>query len=464
MELFAVLPERLFSVLASPARAVYAHVLFLIYDLHKQELYGTPREAIIDATAAYLEAEAITEADLEAEDGAALSPRDRAGAILRRLQETGWLEIEQRTDYQQYVNLADYAIAILDTLDRLRRGERTEYSGYVLATYVALTADEAEQNPGLAIGKAYEQTTLLVRDLKSLHQNIKRYTEQLLQQKTPREILAMHFGDYKLEVLDRAYHRLKTTDNVSRFRPRILARIDAWTAEPGWVARAAAEEVRRGRQPSQEAAEEAIRAQLAFIRNSYEQMDDLLDEIDRRNAQYAKASFEYVRYLLSEGEDTEGRLVNLLQHLGAQLNAGTVAADDPCGLDGLFALGAVQTLEATSLFTPRTQRRTHKPQPLVAPALDAAEREAARKRARQRLSAAITYRRIDEYVQARLGDRREMRAADLGVETVDDFVRLIYIAAYGRSRRVGYRVDLTGERITGGGGRFSFRNIKIRRK
>jgi len=43
-------------------------------------------------------------------------------------------------------------------------------------------------------------------------------------------------------------------------------------------------------------------------------------------------------------------------------------------------------------------------------------------------------------------------------------VRLIYIAAYGRSRRVGYRVDLSGERITGGAGRFSFKNIRIRRR
>lgn len=464
MELFSILPERLFSVLASPARAVYAHVLFLIYDLHRQELYGTPREAIIDAAAAYLEAEAITEADLGTEDEAALSPRDRANAILRRLQETGWLEIEQRTDYQQYINLADYAIAILDTLDKLRRGERTEYAGYVLATYVALTADEAQHNPGLAIGKAYEQTTLLVRDLKSLHQNIKRYTERLLQEKEPREILAMHFGDYKLEVLDRAYHRLKTTDNVSRFRPRILERIDAWTAEPGWLARTAADEVRRGRQPSQEAAEEAIREQLVFIRNSYEQMDDLLDEIDRRNAQYAKASFEHVRYQLSDSQDTEGRLVDLLQYLGAQLNAGAIAADDPWELGDLFALGATQTLEESSLYTPRSQRRTHRPQPLDAPPVDGAEREAARNRARQRLAAAITYRRVDEYVQERLGDRREMRAADLGVETVADFVRLIYIAAYGRSRRVGYRVDLSGERITGGAGRFSFKNIRIRRR
>lgn len=460
MELFQILPDRLFSILASPGKAIYAHILFLIYDLHKQELYGTPREAIIDVTAAYLETEST--ADLEEEQG--LSPRDKAGAILRRLQETGWLEVEQRTDYQQYINLADYAIQLLDTMDKLRRQERSEYAGYVLATYVALTTDEAESNPGLAIGKGFEQTRFLIRDLKALHQNIKRYTERLMKQKEPREILAMHFGDYKLEVLDRSYHRLKTTDNVSKFRPRILARIDSWLADRGWLDRAAADELRRGRHPSTEAAATALQEQLVFIRSSYEQMDDLLDEIDRRNAQYAKASLEQVRYLLSAGKDLEGRLVALLQLLGAKLEAGS--ADDPWPAEwqGLFALESVQALAESSLYTPRTARKSHRPQPLSAAAIPAEQREAARTKARQRLASKLTHQRIDEYVRSQLGERTEMRAAELGIESVDSFVRLIYVAAYGRSRRVGYRVHLAGESLETGNGRFQFKNIQIRRK
>lgn len=465
-DLFAVIPERLFSVLASRDRAVYAHTLFLIYDLHKQELYGTPREAVIDAAAGYLETENLTEEDLYPDDASGLSPRDKAGAVLRRLQETGWLEIEQRTDYQQFVNLADYAIAILDTLDRLRRHERAEYAGFVLATYVALTSEEAERNPGLAIGKAFEQTQALVRDLKSLHANIKRYTEQLLRQKEPREILDMHFGEYKMQVLDRSYHRLKTTDNVSRFRPRILERIDRWLAEPGWLSATAADEVRRGRYGTAPEAEEALTSRLTFIRNSYEHMDDLLDEIDRRNAQYAKASLEQLRYLLGSGQDTEGKLALLAQLLGKQLSIGSAAPDDPWPDEwsGLFAIHSVQTLEPGSLFSQRSARKSHSPQPLRVETPSAAEREAARVRTRQRLATKLTYQRIDEFVQGRMGNRREMRAADLGIESVEDFVRLIYVTAYSRNRRVQYVVDQDGERMESAAGRFAFKNIRIRRK
>lgn len=464
MDLFQVIPDRLFSVLASPSKAVYAHVLFLIYDLHKQELYGTPREAVIDAAAAYLETEEIGDAELG--ESAALSPRDKAGAVLRRLQDTGWLDVEQRSDYQQYVNLADYAIQVLDTLDKVRRQERQEYAGFVLATYMAITSPEAELNPGLAIAKAFDQTQQLVRDLKSLHDNIKRYTEKMLREKEPRDILAMHFGDYKLQVLDRSYHRLKTTDNVSKYRPRILERIDAWLSLAGWLATTAADEVRRGRQPSQETAEEHLQIQLTYLRSSYERMDDLLDEIDRRNAQYAKASLEHIRYLLSTGGDTQGRLITLIQLVGAQLRTASVAPDHPWPDEwgGLFQLQTSQTLEDGSLFIPRAARRNLKPQPLALLQINAAERATAKARLRERLSAKLTYGRVNEYVLSRLGGRRELRAADLSIETLDDFVRLIYVAAYGRSRRVGYAVELRGERAESVGGRFSFKNIRIRRK
>lgn len=461
MDLFSIIPERFFSVLASPSKAVYSHVLFLIYDLHKQELYGTPREAVIDAAAAYLETQELADEDL-----GSLTPRDKASAVLRRLQETGWLDVETRSDYEQYVNLADYAIRVLDTLDQVRRQDRQEYAGYVLATFVALTSPEAEQNPGLAIAKAHDQTQQLVRDLKSLHDNIKRYTERLLKENQPSAILALHFGGYKLEVLDRSYHRLKTTDNVSKYRPRILERIETWLAAPGWLAAVAADEVRRGRRGSQEEAEEQLRASLAFLRHSYEQMDDLLDEIDRRNAQYTKASLEHIRYLLATSGDTTGRLVQLLQVLGAQLRTGAVSPDTPWPSDwgGLLHIESTQAWSETSLYTPRMARRALKPQRLECHEVPAAERAQAKARLREKLAARLTHQRISDYVLSRLGDRREMQATDLGIVSTDDFVKLIYVSAYGQSRRVGYTVERRGATTESDTGRFAYRNIRIRRK
>lgn len=427
---------------------------------------------MVDAAAAYLEEEAsdlpeLLEVESEAgQGGAEGDSRARATAVLRRLQEAGWIDVETRTNYEQFITLADYAIQVLDTLDRIRTQRPAEYAGFVYATYAALTVEDVERQGALALDTAYDRTEQLVKELKLLHHNIKRYTERLVQQTRPQDILAMHFLEYKDQVLDRSYHQLKTADNVSKYRPRILQQIERWLLEPGWVQEVARDLVRKGRFRSQDEAEEDVRRRLNFIRAAYQGMDDLLDEIDRRNAQYARASLEQVRYLLSSSKDVEGQLVDLLAHVADRLARGAWRADEtlPETWQGLASLYPVETLEPASLYTPRRARRMHRPEPLVAPAVEAAERAAARDQARRRLVAKLTYSRVNEYVLSRLGSRPAIRAAELGVEDVDEFVKLIYVAAYAGNRRVGYTVDFDGEVTETAGGRFRFRNVTIRRR
>lgn len=274
----------------------------------------------------------------------------------------------------------------------------------------------------------------------------------------------MHFLEYKDQVLDRSYHHLKTSDHVAKYRPRILACIDDWLTEPGRVRRVAADQASRRGLPLEQAEAEVL-GQLQYIRQAYASMDDLLEEIDRRNAQYAKASLEQVRYHLSSGRDVEGRITDLLLYLAAQVSGGDGEAGEALGpaWRDLFALYAVETLEDTSLYLPR-RRREHRPEPLAARAMTAAERAAARQRVLRRAAARLTRERINEYVLAALGERREMRAADLGVETTDDFVRLILVAAYAGGRRAAYEVDFRGEPVQTAGGRFRFKNVTLRRK
>lgn len=497
MRLFDLIPDRFFSVLASPAREFYADALFLIFDLYRQNTFGLPREAVVDTLAAYLELEGaeLLDADL-AEDGAGggpkpgrddgptpnptpvssltssptsgRTPRERAAAVLRKLVATGWIEIETRTNYAEYVNLIDYARRILEALDRIRTQRAVEYQAFVYSTYHTLNGlEDPERDGGLAVEQAYELTYALINEVKSLHHNIKRYTEKLLKQKRPQDILAAHFLDYQSQVLDRSYYYLKTSDNVSKYRPRILRLIDQWLLlEPDWVRRVARAEVGRGKYPTQEQAETEVLSRLRFIQESYGQMDDLLEEIDRRNAQYAKASLDQVRYLLSSNKNTEGQLIDLLKFMAERIKSSEWVRDEPLPPEwqGLYALGEQQNLDEGSLFTPRQARSAHQPSALSLPEPDLVARREAARQAADKLRRALTYDRVSDYVLERLGERRSMRASDLNVETTDDFVKLIYIAAYGRSRRVRYRVSFEGEEVQSQGDRFRFRDIRIERK
>ena len=51
--------------------------------------------------------------------------------------------------------------------------------------------------------------------------NIKHYIDELTKHRTVAEIMDALFNDYITNIVDKAYHRLLTSDNVSNFRPEI---------------------------------------------------------------------------------------------------------------------------------------------------------------------------------------------------------------------------------------------------
>ncbi|TEB07679.1 hypothetical protein Psch_01234 [Pelotomaculum schinkii] len=335
-------------------RALRRGILFKIYDQYLLTSLGMERDVVIDVIVDYIEENWEEEGqfagalDDEIWDESLDNPagfRDRAAFVLRKLESCGWLSTETYNNYKQYVNINDYAITILDTLDKVRKNRQAEYQGFVYATYTLLYAEDVERQASLALEKAFEQTEQLLNGLKSLNHNIKRYIERVLAEKQPKDILKIHFEDYKQEILDRSYHRLKTSDNVFRYRPKIIKRINKWYHDPAWVTATAAQEVERGRQASQAEAEKEIYHRLDYIRQTYTGMDEILEEIDRRNVQYANASFLQLKYILNSSKDLEGQLLEILKYLA--------------GLEATFLCSGVMTA-TVALLNPITYQGTER--------------------------------------------------------------------------------------------------------
>lgn len=477
MRLFDIIPDRLFSVLVSPLKEDYAAILFKIYEQYLLTTFGMEREVLVDIIVDYIEEkeeeendsfgqtldDEIWEESLDDPTGA----RDRAGFVLRKLENTGWLTVETYSDYKQYITLNDYAIRIIEALDKIRQNRQAEYQGFVFATYTLLHSGEAERQGNLALEKAYEQTEQLINGLKSLNHNIKRYIEKVLSQKSPGDILRMHFEDYKKEIIDRSYHRLKTSDNVSRYRPRIVKKINTWLNDTVWVNRAADLDVRRERYSDQEAARKELYRKMDYIRQSYLTMDSLLEEIDRRNTQYANASFLQLKYMLNSSKNAEGQMLDILNYLAGLRTEDNMRADDPlpAAMQPLYSIFTQGYLDVGSLYTARENSKNHRPEDISLPEGPDEEQKSRRlKHYKEMLARRMTREKINNYVLEKLDGRDSITAEELGVKEVDDFLRLIYVAAYAPSRLVKYRVDFDIVDRVNAADIFDFKNIRIKRK
>ncbi|TKI56793.1 hypothetical protein E8L90_15670 [Brevibacillus antibioticus] len=464
MTLFDQIPQRLFSVLASPGKIVFSETLFIIYRLFRRIRF-IPREVVVQEIIDYL-SKNLSVDELVTDLGEDVHGDDRltAQALLRRLREDEWIDFETLPDYQEYITLRPYAEQILEVLESIRLKERTQYAGYIYSTHAALNAEDSYEQGLIALNEAYNRTSKLMRGLTSLLHNIRHYTEKLISTRTTKEILEGHFDSYKEEILDQEYHQLRTSDHVSKYRPQILETIERWANDTSWI-NDITTDLSLSQEVSKEEAFDFVMERLEFIRSSYFEMDTLLNDIDRRNAQYAKASLERVRYRLNSSEDAVSKLKSTLNSISEKIVAGELNATiEDSIFQTNFKLYPVQTLETSSIYKPREYRKLHESAEIFNDEPNIEDLENAQKRAQQRFSKMMTYKKVEAWIANNMGDINEARASNLRITTTDDLVHLVHLAAWGKSKYLGVIVDYIDEDFITPTGEFMFKNISIKRR
>ncbi|GAV23542.1 Wadjet anti-phage system protein JetA family protein [Carboxydothermus pertinax] len=463
MKLFSVVPERFFGILAGPNREIYADLLLQIYKLYQQTPFRLQREDVIALITDVLEErEDFVPEEGEEEIGNA---RERANFILRRLcsVDVGWFNLEEDNDYQQYVTITEPARVMLEALEKIANRQTEEYRGYVFATYSALCSPEAELQKDLALDSAYRETRNLLNSLKTLRDNIKGYIKEAVSKTSAKELLILHFEEYTQNIIDQNYHRLKTSDHVSRYRPAIINKINEWESE--YVD----EIIKLYQERDKEKPEEVIRQEFyektSFIRTAYRELDLYLEEIDRYNALYAKSSYRQLKYLLETDRDLTRTLIDILDYIAGQVMQKELSLKDYLEHALPVKLNEFKFFNNDPLYKPRRPASEHRPeQKLVELPLEK-KKELLRKtleEVRERYSVEI----INEFFLEKARGRDEVEAVEL-VENLEDFIKLIYLNAYFRHKKAAYVIKEDKRRFAGEKvqkGPFAFKNIKIVRK
>ena len=88
-------------------------------------------------------------------------------------------------------------------------------------------------------------------------------------------------NDYYTNVVDKAYHRLLTSDNVSKFRPEIVERLESNSRSARFLNKASGE-LAELKEISEEEAREEVLSMLHEVIDAFRQMDEILGEINKR--------------------------------------------------------------------------------------------------------------------------------------------------------------------------------------
>ncbi len=458
--MFQILSENFFVPLASPNKTIYWECLVKLFSVMSNQLsFGVERDILVQELQYYFEQEQAAAIEDESFDGK--NSRDKANWMLRRLEYYGWIEIETDKSYVQRASFREYAVKILKTLLEIEEGKQIEYQGYIYTIYSLVRS--STDNPGIVLLSILENTDMLITGLKNLNSGIKRYIDELTKYRTPAEIMDVLFNDYIENIVDKAYHRLLTSDNVSKFRPEIVERLESKSRSRAYIAKTGAE-LADIREIPMEQAEEMVYQYIHQIIDAFQNMDDILAEINQKNTQYQKAAINRAKFYLIGGEDVRGQLKEILSEVNEKINE----EDMELGgiyrisfLDELIRIYSSSVLDEKSLHVPIEGKKEFKPVELADDLPNAALRQEKLKKMMEKMERVLNPRKINHYVMECLQERERMMASELPLAAAEDFVRLIYVRLYGQRKNMKYRIETAEDIVING---YRFRDFAIIRK
>lgn len=459
---FDIIPPHIFNLFTTQGFATlqrhYMAILIRIYSLAEFNRFGLARETVIAEIVDYLreaganaedeiKVEMANQAPGEADSVSTVNPKPEhtsASYLIRRLAESGWIEREQHADYSETIILPDYAFTLLEALRSIQEQKPREFKGQLYAAHQLITSVTTHKDfsPTLAVSQTYENIRQVVRGLNELNQNIRRYVERATKQMEVADLLRLQFNDYT-QTLGPAYHALKTSDHVSRYRRDIVNQIREWLVDDTWLSRTAEELAAQSRlSPAQ--AEHEITQSLLFIVHQLEGLDPLLADIDARHAQYLRTSFRQIRYKLGNADGSfKDQLVSLAQNLSALRAEGLdELPEDAPGLRQM----PVRVPDLKSFYTPPQRRAPFTPDSIVVPVLHPDDIAALHALTMQDVAQAFSPEKVNRKVLGFFNGHKRLPLAEIPVR--DDLHWLTTIIAYAHHPEVSYGLEVVeGEAV-----------------
>ncbi len=457
---FQELPDNFFQPLASVHRVHYAELLLLFYRLFMEFHTGIERAQVIAAFENYFENlpnfEDAAAGDESGEPEDAVSPRELAARFLRRLLYFGWMNEEELADFTRIINISSSAKPFFEALYRISEGLQVEYESHVIAVYSSLRGDAVRENGHLSVMNAHDHTRLLIESLKVLEQNIKVHIQRMYDEDAEvKEILHIHYDIYMNEIVDKAYTRLKTSENLSKYRPAITASIRELLADEPWLVKTAEKLSVVKRLPVAETRRLLI-MMLTDIRDDLRSIDPILEEIDDKNRRYSRISTERIKAKLYTGASMQGKVADLCAVWGKEIPGAPGYAD--MGL-GLYAAGF---LSAASLYNRRPASEAI--EGLKKIENNGFDLEYAETELKMRIAKQLGPEKIAKYLSGFVpSDGTSVPAEEL-VTDMKSYIRLVYAAAYSDNRSDAFPFRVRWEEGTAAAGRFRFRRHSVYRE
>lgn len=466
-ELFDVIGDGFFKPLSSQFKKIYVDCLNIIYDSYRTELsYGADRDIMVAKLTDYFESLGVAEIQFEEDQETLKDSRTKASTFLRKLKEYGWVEYDVGNDQRIRIIMPNHAVSFIQTIKSVTSQEEMEYQSEISSIYSLLTNEELLMRPYIQVVKpVYDHTLALFTGLKKLNTSIRKYIDDLTADKTSEEILEAFFT-YHEEIGSKAYYRIKTSDNVSKFRNIIVGRMQEMLENRERFDLIVQGYMNVENVTDTDEATDRVRGIIADIIEHFRSYDEIVDEIDKRNSKYIRNAVERARFLLLNSNNAEGKISKILQYMADEFNKDEEekltedVSDDICRLFNVFPQGF---LSGESLKTIAISKKITDVEEITTECeLNEEERELKRMVIREKNKNRFSKKNVTHFVLEMLEKQPTVKASDIEITSRRDMIRVIFINLYGRADKSDYIIVSKDEMVEKEG--FRFKDFEIKRR
>ncbi len=356
MDLYNVIPKQFFNVLCGKNKATYVACVLDVYKAYEQgSILGMDKTIAKQVILDYLELNPLKE-ELEGnETEKEITNRDRANQILRRLEECEWIDIDVNNDYDEIINFRDYAITIIQALREISadsvygyESEGHEFRGYIYTVYSLLSNEHGEY--GMVVDQVYKNTAAFVREIRKLDSRLKFYIRTIIDNSEIKDLIHL-LVNYKVELVDQAYRRLKTSDNINKYRLEIVKTLESYQENPVIMEKIANEYMLKAHN-NKELAIVRANKRIDDMIDIYNSINSIIDEIDQKNKVYVNSTIAKIKFLLSDDESVITKLTRILKYTAGEIK-GRRTKKAMTNIEPLFNISNYLQISNHSLYTPR---------------------------------------------------------------------------------------------------------------
>jgi len=443
--LFEEVRPEFFRVLCGSAARLYADALDGLERATAEQIRGLERT---DALAIVEQAvEAHSDLPLEESGEAVLSTREKARHALDVLFQAGWLEEEQRSDWQRLVHFNPSGIALLRVLREIAFPAAFVFSDKLVSVCTTLARrdpanDPLSNEPWQHVESSITSLQAGIAELRGMQKAIDRHTRQQLAAVTLKENLAVLFDQFAERIGHACYSELVRARLPLRLAEARM-RIEELHRDIGILSKMQAEIMRRDFALSPSTAMSRAQVRLEELGTLLEAVVPVAEIVDQRTAEFTRRSLARFRYLQETTTQNRSRVQELFETLNRLFGGRRFSSidEESIGFPRLLIHETRFFSGLESLYTPRLRRTASEITPIGEEATEL-ERQHAIIELKTSIRNSLTVARANHFVDQILPQPKgSIVSTDIPIEDDQDLADVIACLLNAQTKDAHYLVE-----------------------